>query len=269
MDNKPFYKNNYKYRWMTERQALDTALKQTTTNDIPVTQALPVVLHKQAVPKKTSEVKQPIVEKEINNSEKNNNESNPVVIQPQAPIGRFVRGGWNRTTMRKNKLGEHPQLRTSKGTSTEEVEERETPPVQLVPRKRCEIPLDYERVNQMQLEGYLTKTAVFDMTRLYIAYLSHNREGHYEGNTFTSVGIKLRAMGFPKEVDKIKKVYLTFCKSQGVSEEEVEKDLRTFGTYVRERRIGQSNLSERNRREEVRRAFEKRPAGCDPDCVIQ
>lgn len=121
----------------------------------------------------------------------------------------------------------------------------------------------------MQLEGYLTKTAVFDMARLYLAYLSSNKESHYEGHTFTSVGIKLRSMGFPREVEAIKKVYLAFCASQGVAEDEVEKDLRTFGSFIRSKRIGQINQMERNRRDEDRRAFEGRPVGCDPDCVIQ
>lgn len=189
--------------------------------------------------------------------------------QASLPVVRFVRGGWNRITKRRTELGEHPKLVTSKATSTEDKDEGECPSVVIEPRpKRCEIPLDYERVNRMQLEGYLTKTAVYDMSRLYLAYLSKHQDTIYDGHTYLSVGVKLRSMGFPSDLGKLRDVYVTYCKSQGASEEEVELDLQTFENYIGNRKLSQNHLSNKNRREADRFAYEQRPTGCDPECTI-
>lgn len=82
------------------------------------------------------------------------------------PTVRFVPGGMNRNGMMINELGEQPTLITSKATNTDEGEEGYSLPVVVEPRKRCEIPFDYTRINRMQLERYLTRSNVFDMTRL-------------------------------------------------------------------------------------------------------
>lgn len=199
--------------------------------------------------------------------------------QVSMPMIQFQRGGWNRTTFRRKELGEHPILKTSTATSTEDTKSKavstedadeEGTSVIMRPRpKYCEIPLNYNRINQMQLEGYLTRPAVYDMARLYLAYLSKNRDTIYEGQTYLSVGVKLRSMGFPSDIGKTKEVYVTFCKSQGVSEEEVERDLRSFESYIRNRKLSQTHLQEKTRREADRLAFENRPTGCDPECTIQ
>lgn len=165
-------------------------------------------------------------------------------------------------------LGTNPTLRTSKGTSTEESEitgERVMYPTQ----KGCEIHLDYAKVNQMQLEGYLTQASVFDMVRLYLAYLAKNKEAHYEGQTSTSVRIKLRSMGFPENTEDTKQVYLKFCSSQGITVEEVEKDLKILETHVRNKRLTQIHALERTRSEAAERTHNARETGCDPEiCVI-
>lgn len=66
----------------------------------------------------------------------------------------------------------------------------------------------------MQLEGYLTKPAVKDMVGLYLACLSKNRDRDYEGQTSISVRVKLRAMCFRVEVEKVQEIYLQYCRSQ-------------------------------------------------------
>lgn len=134
-----------------------------------------------------------------------------------------------------------------------------------------QIHLDYAHVNQMQLEGHLTTTSVFDTTRLYLAYLAKNRDSHYMGQTYVSVKVKLRAMGFPEDVDQVREVYLKYCCSQGVSRQEAEKDLQVLEGYIREKRIAYIQTNERQRREARERIHHGNGgmATHDPECIIQ
>lgn len=178
----------------------------------------------------------------------------------------FEHGGTN--IQARKELVEQPTLRTSKATNTGEEDEGGGPPVIVQPRpKRCEIPLDYNRINRMQLEGYLTRPAVFDMTRLYLAYLSRNKDKHYEGETFVSAKVKLRAMGFPEDIEKVMELYLSFCRSQGVCNEDAIKDLQTLESHISGKKMSQF-YAERSRREAVERAYENMPTACDPECVL-
>lgn len=161
------------------------------------------------------------------------------------PTVRFVSGGFNRNGDTIKELGIQPTLITSKATNTGEEEDGESPPVVMEPRKRCEIPLDYTRINRMQLEGYLTRTYIFDMTRLYLAYLSKNRGSHYEGQTATSVKVKLRALGFPEEEDRIREIYFGYCRSQGINTEETEKDLQILAEHISGKKMSQRYAMER------------------------
>lgn len=184
-----------------------------------------------------------------------------LTTQPRAI--RFVHGG----TLR-SELGTQPSLRASVGTNTDNQEDGENTVTITARPKRCEIHLDYARINQMQLEGHLATASVFDMTRLFLAYLCRNRDCHYRGQTYVSVKVKLRALGFPDETNNIKKVYLAYCCSQGITEEEVENDLLTLGNYIRGRNLEQAQITERHRREEAERIYQGRPSSCDPECTI-
>lgn len=179
----------------------------------------------------------------------------------------FVRGGT--FCYGQKELGEHPTLRTSKGTNTGETEGDAATPVLLAPREiRCEIPLDYNRINRMQLEGYLTKPGTYDMVRLYLAYLCKNRDKHYEGQTFISVRVKLRAMGFPVEVEKVREIYMQYCRSQGNTDEETERDLTIFEKHICSKRVNLQYADERTRARAMERASQDAPVTCDPECVI-
>lgn len=182
-------------------------------------------------------------------------------LNPQHKQVRFVHGGTLQPGLRTT-----PSLYTSVGTNTNDGDD--TPAVTITPRaSRCEIPMDYTRINQMQLEGHLGSASVFDMARLYLAYLCKNKESHYQGQTYVSVRVKLRAIGFPEDNNSIKEVYLKYCNSQGVSTEEAENDLQILERYIRERKRSQAQLTERQRREEAGR-IDYGSSSCDPECVI-
>lgn len=190
-------------------------------------------------------------------------------LPPSQPVNgvRFVSGGMlNRS---RPELGSHPTLRTSKGTTTGEEEEASgTPMTPRLRAKRCEIPLDYERINLLQLKGRLTEPAVFDMTRLFLAYLTEYRDDHCEGQTFYSVRVKLRSMGFPEKIEDIKRIYFSFCNQQGNSDAETERDLQIFRRHWETKRSTQVYAAARTRREADAQAYRDRSTGCDPECVI-
>lgn len=133
------------------------------------------------------------------------------------------------------------------------------------------VPFDYTRVNRMQLEGHLTRPEVFDKVRLYLAFLVHNRERHLEGHTYFSIRMKLRALGFPPEVDKVKDVYFSYCRSQGGNDTEIEQDLRIYRAFLEGKKTAQVCAATRAQREMAgNTAYPRRSnAGrCDPECNI-
>lgn len=65
---------------------------------------------------------------------------------PQVGMIGFVRAGFSNPISNTCELGEHPTVYTSKGTSTDEGGDDRT----MTPRpRRCEVPLDYERINRI------------------------------------------------------------------------------------------------------------------------
>ena len=84
-----------------------------------------------------------------------------------------------------------------------------------------------------------------------------------------SVGLKLLAMGFPRDTEAIKTVYLNYCRSNGVTEEEAELDLRVLETHINYKKLAQAQAMKKTRREAVERAYHGRTTGCDPElCSI-
>lgn len=167
-----------------------------------------------------------------------------------------------------------PDLRTSKGTVTEGEEIGETDKIiEASPIQGCAIGLDYERINRMHLVSYLTKPETYDRVRLVLAYLRHHRNDHYEGHTYISTCIKLRAQGFPKDDEKLEEIYFTYCRNQGFEDDEIDQDLKTYGRFLAAKRTMQVNAAAKaHKTYETGATYSSyRPSQttkCDPDCTI-
>lgn len=124
------------------------------------------------------------------------------------------------------------KLYTSKSTMTERKGEVPQGPTGERKGVRREIPLDYKKTNNMYLMGYMTNERICDQVRLVLAYLRYHKNGHNEGQTYVSIGMKLRTKGFPSDDKELEKIYVEFGKSQGFSQDEVLEDLQTYRRYL-------------------------------------
>lgn len=171
-------------------------------------------------------------------------------------------------------------LRTSTATMTTDSDEGEEPTERaeerITERTGCAIPYSYEGTKRMMLESYLTKPEIFEKVRLMVAYLRYHKDTmeHYNGQTYVSIGVRLRCLGFPTDDDEVRDVYFGFCKSQGFTETEIEKDLQTYRRHLESQKISYYNNASRAHQtyshpETTRRARTLGSHGpCDPECNI-
>lgn len=167
-------------------------------------------------------------------------------------------------------------IRTSKAVNTESVD----PPLPISnPSSYTAVPLDYKKINSMQLQAYLTKPDVYESVRVLLAYLINfkSSDQHINGQTYLSVSTKLRSMGFPHDDKEISELFYDYCGSMGFSSEAVDADLTTYGHYLRTTRSVYLSRAEKALRERfpagpnpsIRYPYNNIPGRCDPDiCCV-
>ena len=193
-------------------------------------------------------------------------------LQPPSSLGESSLGHFRSITFDGREMQE-AILKTSIGTMTkeEETEDSDIRTITTSERKGAAIPYDYANIKRIELEAHLMKPDVREKVRLLLSYLQHHREEyeHHNGHTYFSVGLGLRCLDFPKNIEELRDTYFGFCKSQGFTEEEVEKDLLTYRRHLESQKVSYyNNVARAYRLRNENQSVSRRHGPCDPECTI-
>lgn len=83
----------------------------------------------------------------------------------------------------------------------------------------------------------------------------------------------LRAQGFPKDDNKLKEIYIAYCRNQGFEDNEIKQDLTTYGRFLAAKRTMQINAAAKAHKTYGTGATNSnykpsQTTKCDPDCNI-
>lgn len=121
----------------------------------------------------------------------------------------------------------------------------------MIAKPTTAIALDYKSVNKFECFRYLTKPEVYESCRLVLAYLQfHADDGeHLNGQSFVSVMVKLRSMGFPPDMRELLNIFIEFCENNGIRYDAILKDLEVYRQHCVTRRIDYLAQKSKNFRE--------------------